>query len=496
MVKHTNNCILVLKHAEQESMVVAYGCERLAQGLREQGGVTQILDWRVDVSTHAAQLNQHLCSRFLGCPQLPAAKPRKPSLSSDTWHLIQEKKACRKSLAKFRALRLQIEDAIEADAIPASGLYDLLSDIDIKLEQTAGELKDIGRAVVRAVRRDDVQYYSNLLQEGQEYMEPHQAKRFWQVVRRALPKHRLRHRQLPPLLRADLEDQWQPFFEELECGKPTDFDELRADGELTAAAMTCPIELEDLPGRSKLEDVIRATQPDRATGLDLVPSAVYRAWAPQLALAYHPLLVKEFSWCQEPLQHKGGRMSVIPKCEHAALVKQHRGIMLLPPAAKHVHALVREQVMDTLKPRRFGGQMGGFQHQSVSFGSFAIRAFCQVADSRGHNVGVLFLDISTAFHKLVRELVVGVISDATLEAVLEDLDLSDELRQRLAVRELPSVLQALGARPALIELLKAIHSGTWFTVYGGKLSKTRKGTRPGSPLADAVWHLLMHDAFS
>lgn len=54
-------------------------------------------------------------------------------------------------------------------------------------------------------------------------------------------------------------------------------------------------------------------------------------------------------------------------------------------------------------------------------------------------------------------------------------------------------LAHLGAPDGLLALLSDIHAATWFTIDGSSLCETKRGTRPGSPLADLVYHVLMVD---
>ena len=113
----------------------------------------------------------------------------------------------------------------------------------------------------------------------------------------------------------------------------------------------------------------------------------------------------------------------------------------------------------------------------------------------GYSTGVVFLDLATAFHKLIRELVSGCVIETDLLDVLTELVTQgfsqDEIQ---AARELPPVLASLGVPPFLVQMLQEVHSVTWFSLGPLKAtSVTRKGTRPGSPLADLVFHILMHD---
>lgn len=59
---------------------------------------------------------------------------------------------------------------------------------------------------------------------------------------------------------------------------------------------------------------------------------------------------------------------------------------------------------------------------------------------------------------------------------------------------LPCLLERLGAPAYLIQLIKDVHTNTWMTVGTQRImATTKRGTRPGSPLADCIFHVLMSD---
>jgi hypothetical protein len=207
------------------------------------------------------------------------------------------------------------------------------------------------------------------------------------------------------------------------------------------------------------------------------------------------LILNVYLWQAEPLAYKGGIMAVIPKRLGAASASHFRGIMLLPSVAKRIHALLRQRTVQLIERIRPPGQIGGFKHQQVGFASQALRTFCRIAQHKGLSTGVLFVDLSNAFYRLVRELVCGTQStddvSAVIEAIEEDQGQNRGLRAWLA---LPGLLERLGAPPMLVQLLREVHSNTWHMIaHMPGLTKTRKGTRPGSPLADIIFHVLMLD---
>jgi hypothetical protein len=140
------------------------------------------------------------------------------------------------------------------------------------------------------------------------------------------------------------------------------------------------------------------------------------------------------------------------------------------------------------------GQIGGFAQQEVLYGSHTLRVLGRTAYAHHFSIGVLFVDLSTAFHSLIREMVVGIADPGKLQYVLQALHWSTDAQQRLQWgRELPCLLDQLGAPPYLVRLLRNVHDSTWTTINGQDFIRTHRGTRPGSPIADAIFHYIMYD---
>ena len=199
-------------------------------------------------------------------------------------------------------------------------------------------------------------------------------------------------------------------------------------------------------------------------------------------------------WGEEPLQYKGGPMALIPKRLQPTLAKHFRGILLLPSLAKGFHALLRKRIIAILNPIRSPGQLGGFSQQEVLFGSHALRLLGQAATAQHLSIGVLFIDLSTAFHSLIREMVVGLHDEHHLTTVIEMLRQADHPCDHLRLgQSLPGILIELGAPAYLIRLLQNVHTSTWMSIGQSTLIRTHKGTRPGSPIADAIFHFIMYD---
>ena len=440
-------------------------------------------DWLCDVHTHARQLQTSLVDALAGSSVDLPGRPQKVTMSADTWDLVCMKRAKRSELAEFNQAQRHTALAawfacwrhamVEIVHLPLMAAFDgLLMQLDRQIAFAYFQFRCLGRKVVAALRADDASFYSALLHDAAEYLSPTKAKQFWAVVRRSLPKFQQRRMTVPPFQVEGLEDQWASHFGDLEVGVVTTPCELiwkcwtrQSRWLFTAPEQIC---LTDLPSVIQLEDAFRMTTAGKATGDDPIPSALFHHSAASLAHLYHDLLLKEFVWQTEPLDCKGGPIAIIPKCLSPCTAKQYRGILLLGNMAKRTHAVLRQQIMKHLSAARAPGQLGGFRGQQVCFGSQALRLFSRLADQRGVSSAILFLDLASAFHHLVRELVTGVSSSTNLEQLLHELRKAGTCGDKVsAAAGLPGILAELGAPECLIRLVRDIHAETWCSLPNG-----------------------------
>ena len=462
--------------------------------------------WHVDVHTHAHWLQQNITS-FLHRAVKRPRRPLRQVMSDETWKLVQSKREARTHVAECRQLQRQLLltacfagwRALDSDdGFPCFASSQ--KSVDIQMATALFEFRTLGRLVTAAIRKDDRAFFSQLAREGAETYEHGSAKRFWNVIRRSLPKFRQRRLSMAPMKLENLEGQWEDYFQDLEVGHPTTNETLvRSCSSHQASKQSmgevCGITLQDLPSLFEIEREFRATTAYRSTGLDPVPSGLFRSCAASMALAHFDVIFKQFLWQSEPVQSKGGPLVVIPKRLQAHETSHFRGIMLLPTMAKRVHALLRKRIMSLLVPLRPGGQLGGFPRQQVGFGSQPLHIFGKLADCQGYTSGVLFVDLANAFHRLVRELVTGLVIPDDAAAVVANLQHHGRSTAGLCRwMELPGLLERLKAPPLLIKLMQDIHCFTWYQLeVSDGPTVTRRGTRPGSPLADCVFHVLMLD---
>eukprot|EP00438_Fugacium_kawagutii_P017593 Skav222256 [mRNA] locus=scaffold3059:353379:358742:+ [translate_table: standard] len=463
--------------------------------------VNHRLPFQMDVHQHAQQLQSHLEKSFRRS-KVGTTQPLKQTITAETWQLIQEKRQCRALLSDYnkiqratkltRALHRWRGDWDETQNVAADRL---LRDQDQQIASQRLLFCKLGQQVIKALRADDRRFFDGILASYAEFPSPQVGRHFWARIQRAFPKLKEKRRHPRPSRLAHLEDQWSPHFRQLEAGalvQPAALEEAcRARQAQLPIFPTCA--LAELPSILDLEDVLRTTSPHKATGFDLVPSILAHVAPCQMADLYRDLVLKIFMFCREPMMFKGGSLVAIPKKLSFQTASLFRGILLLPTVAKKVHALARKSVIDLLRYQKPAGQLGGFPGQEVVCASHALQTQLRIFHDRGYSCCTVFVDLASAFHHLVRELVVSPEIDPHILDALQDHSSGvSALREQL---EHPGLLKRLGASDRLIHLLRDVHCDTWYRLQPvpGELVCTHRGTRPGSPLADSIFHVLMAD---
>ena len=129
---------------------------------------------------------------------------------------------------------------------------------------------------------------------------------------------------------------------------------------------------------------------------------------------------------------------------------------------------------------------------TYAFGTFLSRNFLHFAQSNGFSAGLIFSDLAAAYYAVVREAVVGAsLCTEPLSHIAASLKLDPDAFQELQHHVLYDSVFNEECAPVLRSLLREAHVDTWFHIsQDAQIIRTRRGTRPGSCLADVVFNLL------
>ena len=465
--------------------------------------------WLDDVHRHEARLQCSLQQHLIAHGQQKHSYRIKTHLSDFTWQLVLDKRDCKRRL---RAIGSSRSTLLLTTIFQAWATTTVPMDLELILQTSAGECKNLDHRAAQlqrelqvtasrataAIRADDRSFFDSLAAKAANCDQARDVKGLWKLLKASIPKHQNKRRGDNPLQDVELEGQWEHHFATLEAGQSCnlagEFSRCK-DHQTENTWNVAQPTLQDLPTRTEVENSLRATQPNRATGLDLVPSALYKYNAVELAQPVLELLLKVFWQQKEPFPWKGGAMVPIHKRGCVSRAENYRGIMLLPTLAKRFHALLRARLVPPLHDMKPIGLIGGLPHQEVGFGSLAIRSFCSIAKERHWPFAILYIDLKHAFHHLIRELLFGITDPngftEVLQAVVQNGGNQDEVKRLCS----DGTLQNFGVSPGLQRLLADVHTNTWCTIgETGPALRTNRGSRPGSPLADIIFHFLMATA--
>ena len=465
--------------------------------INELAGAIGTATWTIDVHTHMHYL-QHNLKRWMDRNFVRGRRKPQRRMSDEVWDLVQQKQLARKELTQHNnMLRRRLLQGCFSSW--AGGRPSMIVETTQEAHQCAHNLhkfRTLGRLVTAAIRREDKQFFDHLAREAGQMDTPSKCKEFWARIRGALPKVRNKSK-LNPLAMEVLDDQWIPHFAKLEAGEVmSNADLFRKCTQRHISPPSMPArDLKELPSRFEIEKILRSLQPGKAAGPDSLPSDLFHHAASTLVDSVHDLYSKAIWWATEPIQSKGGLMFPIHKRGSAEDAANFRGIMLLNVLSKALHKWLRQKVAGRLEDLRCDTQIGGFRNQQAAFGSHCVQTAARLSHLSDQPFACLFVDVQSAYHFLVRELVVGAGDEEDVTAVLNNLAAhgADPTGLNLWL-QLPGLLERTQYSPHLTKVLREVHQDTWAMMpHLPQVIRTARGSRPGSPLADIVYAILMFD---
>jgi len=477
-------------------------------------------------------MDPHLSAEWLAASATDAmqaiAKPlklwkRKSHISQATWQLVDQKKFLYKQLralkraelftmtqACFRGWRLATHQDSFLPHTTRDVFQSMVRDLpcwqklhDISTAQTLHNYKHAERRVQKAIQDEDVQFYSALAARAATTFHVEGLQGIWRQIKALQPKNLAKrshqHR--------DIDDDLLRHFEQLEAGTTKEFETLKHECKLRTQQEQedCPeclhLALDELPTLAEIEQLCLAQKAKKAAGPDGIPPDLCKYGSVAIAPQLHSLICKSFLQGIEPAAFKGGILCPIFKGKSQIDdATGYCGIILADSFAKVAHAWTRKKLLPTLQQRKTIGQLGGLPAQQTVTGVQIVRLHSLVGHSKGIPTATLFVDLRSAFHHMLRELIFATKNHLLRDTLALMLDANDFNIERLhqQLEELCS-MSITDMPTGLRRFLHDIHQHTWFCLRGSKhqdqneCSHTLRGTRPGSPLADIGFNLMMTD---
>ena len=237
----------------------------------------------------------------------------------------------------------------------------------------------------------------------------------------------------------------------------------------------------------------------RGVGEDGIGGEVYAVFAAVLAQLQYPLYVKSMATADYPLQDKGGCCQELHKANSQSVVTNYRDVSLCNEGAKAEASLLRPHVVPVVRDNAGTVQYGsGCNYGCTEFPHLFVKATIDIAEIWGKSLGVIFLDVKTAFISMMREFVFDTVDDVTYIDRLENRGFTHaEAQQLVDEARAAQTVQNSTAPPHLIRLLTNLHTCTWASTEGlAGIYQTKAGCLAGHPLGDIIFILHVSRVFS
>ena len=456
--------------------------------------------WSTNVHTHANMLQQWMQRKQ---PNGHMRHRRKRHLQPATWQLIEQKRwhwrRCRqlRHTARVATLRAMFE-AWRTGRLPDSQkcLQPWLQLCDHAFALHLWQHHRLCKLVLLAVRSDDRSYYEQLVARQSEIAADEGLIGLWRCIKHLLPKSIAKRKSNIRCIGPQVDDLTQHYCQ-LEAGHPIDYDSLLQQCHQRQAEsvneLPLAINLCDVPSRTEIESLCKLAKAGRAPGLDGVQAEVLQRCMNENSEIFFALLFKVWILAAEPAQFKGGSICSIAKKQGGTTTcaANMRGIMLLDSLAKLFHALVRKQLLPWATENKLATQFGGYKGQQTIFATLMLRCYTNFVAAKRLSCAIIFVDVRSAFHCLLRQHAFGTSLDLPEPLVKtlqqEGLDVDHLLQQ---VR---SHAQDFDGAPAgVARVMRDVHQNTWFVCPGSdRCFATERGSRPGSPIADLAFNVMM-----
>ena len=209
--------------------------------------------------------------------------------------------------------------------------------------------------------------------------------------------------------------------------------------EVLPAAPSGRFRLDQLPSLLDVEQVVRSLPRRKAAGPSGVPNELWKASPATAAGIWLPVVLKQHVRLTEPVRFSTGILATLFKGKgDPSQVTSHRSIFLLEGLGKACRKMVRVPLLDALQascPPLFEGCRPGSSSEVLTH---YITSFRDYHALRGWSTCCLFLDLSSAYYRVIR-------AKVTEEEWTDD--------------SICHVLAQMGVSPALFDSIRAWLSG-------------------------------------
>ena len=460
---------------DEGKMIEPVLCAAFQQALR----TLPVPHWSVDVDQHADIMRsqcRQLATQFFS----KTSAPRKAKwMSEGTASLIQFKRQVLQLLRQSHNDEEQLE--------------------------VKQELRCLEKMVAVSCANDKRKFFADIATQLQVNGEAGDFKQVFACLGKLSSKRKRKAGNLPrPLPQIDVgpeqavgsfmerQDVFFRQFAEIESARVMEADEVVRETCQDRPKVLQHIDARFIPSLAQIGRKLQRLKRGKAPGPDQIVPSLLKAGGPIIARHLASLFAKVALWSSEPLQWKTGILVALFKKGSHRDPSNYRSIYISDHIAKIYHSCVRDHLGELYEENALDTQMGGRKGKGTDMAHHILQTFQAATKQANISSAVFFLDLHSAFYAVLRQFL--------FDTGWND-DMLCKLLQRLGIH--PDEVESFKKRcrdenatrdmhPHGVSILKDIFDGANFQMRGvDKVGVPQRGTRPGDPVGDVCFNLLM-----
>ena len=465
------------------------------------------IDWNTDVHCHYDQLTQSIFDELADRFPAKRKKPRRSYLSEESWSIWQQKGTLKKtqrelhrqehdyvlreSFSKWSGRPLATKTSRKELSFLIAFNTHLLSHLQQRLKRQLGDDREVhfARLATEVEQAEPKELFNRLRSLGI-------GSSFRKRGPQTLPALNTEEG-VPAQTVQETQEVWRRFAADLEFGTastPRDLWRSCVERQVLQQTNLASPSFYTLPTRTQLEWACKRISFRKATGPDGLCGEIFHMFPAECADLLQPLAIKIYCHNMEPISGKGGNLvRAWKKKGDVREPSSYRGLLISNHISKILHSICRRTILPFYESNALPLQIGGKRRARVTFAGQHVRLFMSWAKRDSFSAAALFLDVKTAFYRIVRPLIArSPILYDQITGIIERFGLPPSAMQQLLQKiDQPSTVSVAEVPASLEHLLSEFHESTWFSVPGTEhLTATKAGTRPGDPLADICFNFV------
>eukprot|EP00435_Cladocopium_sp_Y103_P021751 s2648_g5.t1 len=294
--------------------------------------------------------------------------------------------------------------------------------------------------------------------------------------------------------RADIAMAWDRQFAEIELAEPVQFEDLLSRSEPKCDAIEAA-QLLSIPSFFDVERSVMQLKDGKAPGLDGLGAEVWQMGKSETIHRIFAVMLKAAMRKQSVPEWSGGWLLPLHKKKSpACCMEGYRAILLEPTIARAVSRSWRGRLVEGLNRVSAPLQQGGRKGLGIEPMHLMLKLWQSNAKHRKCSLGLIFVDIRSAFYRVVKPMLATM--DGTLESLavlFRDLKMPSSAMQEFMNNIGNSDMVRRATESSIIEgHVAASLATTWFLVpHSKQVHAPRTGSRPGDPSADILFGFVM-----